>query len=106
VALNSKHIGADFVFAWPMAKVGTMDAESAVKIMYSDEINNSSVANELIKAKTKDYRNFEQSPYKAAAHGYIDDVIEPGATRKRLIAVIDMLFTKYELSPDRKHRSV
>lgn len=106
VALNSKHVGADIVYAWPMAKIGTMDASSAVKIMYAEEIDASKVGNDVIAAKTKAYKENEQSVYKAAAHGYVDDIIEPNATRRRLIASVDMLFTKYVQSPDRKHRSV
>ncbi len=106
VAMNSKHIGADVVYAWPTAKIGTMDPESAVKIMYAEEISASTAAPELIREKIMSYTAEEMSPYKAASHGYIDDIIEPSATRKRLIAAVDMLFTKYVNRPDRKHRSV
>lgn len=106
VAMNSKHIGADMVYAWPSVMVGTMNPESAVKIMYSDEIAEASTAKELIKEKIAIYKANEMSPYKAASHGYIDDIIEPSASRKRLIAAVDMLFTKYVATPDRKHRSV
>lgn len=106
VAMNSKHIGADMVYAWPGAKVGTMDPESAVKIMYAEEIASSLAAPDLIQQRISQYTSDEMSPYKAASHGYIDDVIEPSATRKRLIAVVDMLVTKYVNGPDRKHRSV
>ncbi len=106
VVLNSKHIGADIVYAWPSSKVGTMGAEAAVGIMYSEEIAKSVVASEVIKEKVAEYGERELSPYKAASHGYVDDIIEPSATRKRLIAAVDMLFTKYAPSPDRKHSSV
>ena len=106
VAMNSKHIGADIVYAWPSAKVGTMDAESAVKIMYAELLSDATDAKALLKEKIALYSADEMSPYKAASHGYIDDIIEPSATRKRLIATVDMLFTKYVASPDRKHRSV
>lgn len=103
VAMNSKHIGSDYVFAWPNAKVGTMDPESAVRIMYAEEV---STMPAILQDKIEEYRQEEMSPYTSAAHGYIDDIIEPSATRKRLIAVVDMLFTKYVSSPDRKHRSI
>lgn len=106
VALNSKHIGADFVYAWPSAKVSVMDPDAAVRIMYADEIEASAVADELIGEKISEYRLNQASPYIAASHGYIDDIIEPAATRKRLIAALDMLYTKYVTAPDRKHRSV
>lgn len=106
VALNSKHIGADFVFAWPEAQVSFMEAESAVRIMYAKEIETSTMASDVIKEKTKLYKEEQMSPYKAASRGYIDDIIEPAATRKRLIAALEMLYTKYMVSPERKHRSV
>jgi len=106
VAFNSKHIGADFVFAWPEAKVSYMDAEPAVRIMYAKEIEASTVASDVIKEKIKLYKEEQMSPYKAAGRGYIDDIIEPAATRKRLIATLEMLYTKYTVSPERKHRSV
>ncbi len=106
VALNSKHIGADFVYAWPSAKVSVMEPEMAVRIMYADEISESEITNELLAEKIAEYTNTQASPYAAASRGYIDDIIEPAATRKRLIAVLDMLYTKYEMTPDRKHRSV
>ena len=106
VALNSKHIGADFVFAWPEAQISFMEAESAVRIMYAKEIEASTIASEVIKEKTKLYKEEQMTPYKAANRGYIDDIIEPEATRKRLIAALEMLYTKYVVSPERKHRSV
>lgn len=105
VAMNSKHIGADFVFAWPSAKVAVMDTEMAVKIMYSEEIEASEVGGTVLADKMAEYE-VNTSVYTAAAHGYIDDIIEPAATRKRLIAALDMLYTKYTMTPDRKHRSV
>lgn len=106
VSMNSKHIGADMVFAWPSAQIGTMDAEAAVRIMYADAIDASEDVKVLIKEMTLKYRNEEMTPYKAASHGYVDDIIQPSATRKRLIASVDMLYTKYVSSPDRKHPSV
>lgn len=106
VALNSKHIGADIVYAWPSAKVSIMEAEPAVRIIYSEEIEQSEVAKTFINEKTALYTEAHMSPYHAASRGYIDDIIEPIATRKRLIAALEMLFTKSSTNPDRKHRSV
>lgn len=106
VAMNSKHIGADFVYAWPCATVSMMEADMAVRIMYADEINSSTLAKDTIAEKTAEYATTQGSVYSAAEHGYVDDIIEPAATRKRLIAVLDMLYTKYVVTPDRKHRSV
>ncbi|PKM50067.1 MAG: carboxyl transferase [Firmicutes bacterium HGW-Firmicutes-7] len=106
VAQNSKHIGADLVFAWPTAVISVMDATAAVKIMYAEEITTSSVADEVIAAKSSEYANMQASPYTAASRGYIDDIIDPAASRKRLIAALEMLFTKREFGPEKKHGTV
>ncbi|PKM95839.1 MAG: carboxyl transferase [Firmicutes bacterium HGW-Firmicutes-1] len=106
VSQNSKHIGADFVFAWPTAVISVMDATAAVKIMYAEEIATSSVSDEVIAAKSSEYANLQASPYVAASRGYIDDVIDPASTRKRLIAALEMLFTKRDFGPEKKHGTV
>ncbi len=106
VAQNSKHIGADFVYAWPTASVSVMDEASAVKIMYAEEISASTEADVIIAEKSAEYKNTQASPYMAAARGYIDDVIDPATTRKRVIAALEMLFTKNETCPDKKHGTV
>lgn len=106
VSQNSKHIGADLVFAWPTATVSVMDATSAVKIMYAEEIEASSVADEVITEKTGTYNSMQASPYAAASRGYIDDIIDPSSTRKRLIAALEMLFTKHVVGPEKKHGTV
>jgi len=80
-----------------------MDAASAVKIMYAEEIKSTSVDRDFIKAKTSEFANNQGSPYAAASRGYIDDIINPAATRKRLIAALEMLFTKRDFGPDKKH---
>lgn len=106
VSFNSKHIGADLVFAWPQASVSMMDASSAVKIIYANEIAQASMAAEVIAAKTAEYEQNQSSPYAAASRGYIDDVIEPAATRKRVIAALEMLYTKKAYQVDRKHSTI
>lgn len=106
VAFNSKHIGADFVYAWPNAIISVMDAPSAVKIMYADEISASMVADEFIKDKANEFENNQASPYQAASRGYIDDVIAPAATRKRIIAALEMLYSKRAFGPDKKHGTI
>lgn len=106
VSQNSKHIGADFVYAWPTASISVMEASSAVKIMYSDEIESSKVANEVIASKTEEYSKMQASPYAAAGRGYIDDIIDPASTRKRIIAALEMLFSKRDFGPDKKHGTV
>lgn len=106
VSFNSKHIGADFVYAWPSAIISVMEATSAVKIMYSEEIGASSVADEFIKEKAHEFEKCQSSPYQAASRGYIDDVITPEATRKRIIAALEMLYTKRAFGPDKKHGTI
>jgi acetyl-CoA carboxylase carboxyltransferase component len=106
VSMNSKHIGADFVYAWPTASIGMMDSEAAVRIMYADEIKESTNADKVIATKTSEYENNQASPFAAASRGYIDDIIEPAASRKRIIAAFEMLFTKREDRPNKKHGTV
>ncbi|GKX30149.1 methylmalonyl-CoA carboxyltransferase [Vallitalea longa] len=106
VAMNSKHIGADFVYAWPNSKVAMMNSDSAVKIMYADELDNSKISTKEINNKTAEYEELQASPYAAASRGYIDDIIEPAATRKRVIVALEMLYSKRESRPEKKHVTV
>lgn len=106
LTMNSKSIGADIVYAWPQAKIGMMDAQSAVRIMYADEINASGNAAALIGEKAAEYEKLQSSAETAAMRGCVDDIIEAGETRKRVIAAFEMLFTKREERPARKHGTV
>lgn len=106
VNMNSKHIGADLVFAWPSAQISVMNSDSAVRIMYSEEIANSQDASTVIDEKISEFESMQSSPYAAASRGYVDDVIEPAATRKRVIAALEMLLSKRENRPAKKHGSV
>jgi acetyl-CoA carboxylase carboxyltransferase component len=106
VAMNSKSIGADIVYAWPQARIGMMDPEQAVRIMYAEEISASDDKLALIAEKTAEYNDLQSSALSAARRGYVDDIIEPDATRKRLIAAVEMLFTKREDRPAKKHGTV
>lgn len=106
VAMNSKALGADMVFAWPNASVGMMDAEQAVRIMYADEIKASDNANALIAEKSAEYASLQSGITAAAGRGYVDSVIEAQDTRKYLIGALEMLFTKREDRPAKKHGCV
>lgn len=107
VAMNSKSLGADVVYAWPEAAIGMMDAESAAKIMYAGEIASAGAdAAALIAEKAGEYASLQSSAAAAAKRGYVDDIIEPQDTRKRLIAALEMLFTKREDRPAKKHGTV
>ena len=105
-AMNSKSLGADMEYAWPCAKLGMMDAQMAVKIIYADEIEKAENKQALIAEKKKEYAALQADVKSAAARGYVDDIIEPDATRKRLIAVFEMLYTKTDDRPYKKHGAV
>ena len=105
VTMNSKATGADIVYAWPTAKVGMMEAKSAVEIMYADEIANGD-ANQVINEKVAEYQNLQGSVMAAAARGYVDSIVEPVDTRKYLIGAFEMLYTKFEERPGKKHGTV
>ena len=97
VTMNSKAIGADLVYAWPNTKVGMMDAKLAAKIMYAD------ASAEELDAKAAEYDKLQSDVMAAARRGYVDLIIEPGDTRKYLVAAFEMLYTKCPGTPDKKH---
>ena len=103
ITMDSKALGADMVFAWPAAKIGMMDATMAVRIMYAGEIAGAVDKLTQERALAKDYEAVQGSALSAAKRGYVDDIIEPDATRKRVIAALEMLATKQEDRPGRKH---
>jgi len=106
VVMNSKSIGADLAFAWPSAELAVMDPNGAVEIVYRRELAEADdpVARraELVDEYTERYAN----PYIAAERGYVDDVINPADTRKVLARSLEMLATKHEELPRRKHGNV
>ena len=100
IAMNSKAIGADMVYAWPTSEIGMMDANLAAKIMYADEDA------ATIKEKAAEYKELQSSPMAAARRGYVDTIIAPADTRKYLIGAFEMLFTKREDRPAKKHGTI
>ncbi|RGY98708.1 carboxyl transferase domain-containing protein [Clostridium sp. AM58-1XD] len=106
LTMCSKAIGADIVYAWPNAAIGMMDAKEAAKIMYADEIAKADDAVALINEKAAEYAALQSSAQAAARRGYVDDIIEACDTRKRVIAAFEMLFTKREERPAKKHGTV
>lgn len=106
LTMASKSLGADIVYAWKDASVGMMDANAAAKIMYAKEIEASQQAAALIAEKAADYQDKQSSALAAAKRGYVDDIIDASDTRKRVIAAMEMLFTKREGRPDKKHGTV
>ena len=106
ITMNSKSIGADIVFAYPESSIGMMDAKQAVQIMYQEEINAAKDSVSFINEKAKEYEEIQSSSLSAAKRGYVDTMIEPESTRKQLIYALDMLFTKRESRPSKKHGTV
>lgn len=106
VTMNSKTIGADLVYAWPAVKIGVMDGEMAAKIIYADEIKNAENPAALTAEKAAEYIALQESADSAAARGYVDDIIEPADTRKYVLAAFEMLFTKREDRPSKKHGTI
>lgn len=106
IVMNSKSIGADMVYAWSDAKIGMMNAESAAKIIYADEISKADNVSEVIACKAEEYNKLQLSVDSAAARGYVDTIIEPEDTRKYLIGAVEMLLTKREERPSKKHGTI
>ena len=100
VVMNSKGIGADMVYAWPNAEVGPMEADMAAKVLCPD------AGAEELKEKEAEFRALQNNVAMAAARGYVDAVIEPADSRKYLIGAFEMLFTKREDRPLKKHSTV
>ena len=100
VTMNSKHIGADLVFALPGAQIGTMDAALAAQIIYDGE------AAGVQKDKAEEYAALQSSAEAAAKRGYVDSIIEPETVRKHVIYSFEMLFTKRETRPAKKHGTI
>ena len=100
VAMNSKSIGADMTFAWPTAEIGTMDAKLAAKIICNGQ------GADKIDACAKDYAALQNNVVSAAKRGYVDTIIDAADTRKYVIGAFEMLFTKREDRPAKKHGTV
>lgn len=106
ITMNSKHIGADLVLAWEDSEIGMMNAKSAVEIMYADEIKNASDAVAVTKEKTAAYEELQSSARAAAKRGYVDSIIPADTTRQQLVYAYEMLFTKRESRPSKKHGTI
>ena len=106
VSMNSKSLGADLVYAWPTASIGMMDSQLAAKIMYADEIAAASDVAATVSEKAAEYAKLQSSVESAAARGYVDAVIDPENTRRYVAAAFEMLFSKREVRPDKKHGTV
>jgi propionyl-CoA carboxylase beta chain len=106
VALNSKSIGADLVFAWPNAEIAVMGPQGAANIIFAREIGESGNPEETRRQKIEEYREKFANPYVAAAMGMVDDVIDPRETRMKLVQALEMLRNKQEERPRKKHGNI
>jgi propionyl-CoA carboxylase beta chain len=104
--MNSKHIGADMNYAWPSAEIAVMGAKGAAEIIFKKEISESKDPEAKLKEKEEEYISLFANPYKAAERGYIDEVIKPEDTRKKLIAAFTMLQNKAAKLPRKKHGNI
>lgn len=100
VAMNSKAIGADITMAWPTAQIGAMDAKTAAQIIYDGQ------GSDVIAEKAKEYADAQTSAAGAAKRGYVDQIVEAADTRKYVIGAFEMLFTKRDDRPAKKHGTV
>lgn len=106
IAMGSKHLGADVVLAWPTAEIAVMGAEGAANIIFRNEIKNSSDPEKTRAEKIKAYADTFSSPYVAASRGYVDTVILPSETRTRIIRALEILSSKVEGKPAKKHGNI
>ncbi len=104
--MNSKHIGADMNFAWPTAEIAVMGAKGAAEIIFRKEIKEAADPEAKLAEKEAEYAELFANPYNAAAHGFIDEVIEPSLTRKKLMRAFDMLKNKVAELPKKKHGNI
>lgn len=104
--MNSKHIGADMNYAWPSAEIAVMGAKGAAEIIFRKEIAEAEDPAAKLKEKEDEYAQLFANPYKAAARGYVDEVIEPSETRSKLIRAFEMLENKAVNLPRKKHGNI
>lgn len=104
--MNSKHIRGDFNFAWPSAEIAVMGPKGAVEIIFKKEISTAEDQEAALNEKLEEYIKKFANPYTAAERGFIDDVIEPADTRIRLINSFQLLKTKKEKNPGKKHSNI
>ncbi len=104
--MNSKHIGADMNFAWPSAEIAVMGAKGASEIIFKKEIESAANPAAMLAEKEREYQETFANPYRAAQRGFIDEVIDPKDTRRKLIKAFAMLENKVVDRPRRKHGNV
>ncbi len=104
--MGSKHIRTDFNFAWPMAEIAVMGPEGAVSILYRRELQGATAGDGARRAKVDEFREKFANPYVAAERGFVDEVIEPRTTRRRVASALRILRTKRDTAPPKKHGNI
>jgi len=104
--MSSKHIRGDMNFAYPTAEIAVMGPDAAVNVLFKREMDAASDPARLKEERTREYRERFASPYAAAERGYVDEVIEPRDTRRRLIQALEILHTKRDQNPPKKHGNI
>ncbi len=104
--MNSKHIGADMNYAWPSAEIAVMGAKGASEIIFRKEIMEADDPQAMLEEKEKEYQEKFAHPYRAARRGFIDEVIDPKDTRRKLIKAFAMLENKVRELPRKKHGNI
>jgi methylmalonyl-CoA decarboxylase subunit alpha len=103
IAMCSRHLGADFVFAWPTAEIAVMGPEGAANIIFKTEISEALDQTAMRKQKVVEYVEKFANPYVAAASGHVDAVINPAETREYLIHAMQLSLRKQDSRPAKKH---
>lgn len=106
LGMSCKDTGADFVFAWPIARITIVGAETAASVIFAKEIKESTNPDEVKAARINEYRELYENPYRGAERGYIDDVIDPADTRKYINRSLDALANKTVVRPWRKYSNI
>jgi acetyl-CoA carboxylase carboxyltransferase component len=106
LAMCSKDLGADLVLAWPSAEIAVMGPQGAANIIFRKEISEANDAAAERARKIQEYTDEFATPYKAAERGFVDDIIEPSATRPRIVDALNMLSSKRETRPAKKHGNI
>jgi len=106
LAMCSKDLGADSVLAWPMAEIAVMGPEGAARVLHKKEIADASDSAAMLQEKVQEYRRAHANPYRAAEALHIDDIIRPSWTRRLLIDRLNLLRSKRDLRPQKKHGNI
>lgn len=104
--MNSRHMRADLVYAWPTAEIAVMGPKGAVEIIFRKDAKDSDDPEKVLQEKEQEYKDKFANPYNAAEKGYIDNIIEPAETRFRIIRALESLATKKDSNPPKKHGNI